>query len=151
MFEMRYNFKQLGIFEDFICYQKLTRKNFKDGLMVIDCDLAALKSIKYFDYNQNVEYYIEHIAPGTWLKEMSDYCKLDIPSKVQNMLEGHENKSQKTSSSTVLLMENTIVLDVVSTGGKTPNLVSNAPEKHEHGKEADEQENESDRAAGDNI
>jgi len=44
--------------------------------------------VKYLDYNQNVEYYIEHLAPGTWLKKMlPDYCKPNIPSKVQNRSE----------------------------------------------------------------
>ena len=65
--------------------KKLSGKDFKDGLVVIDYDTSALKSMEYLDYNQNVEYYIEYLTPGTGLKEMlSDYCKLDIPSKVQN-------------------------------------------------------------------
>lgn len=46
-FEMRYHFKQLGIFDDFTCYQKLPEKDFEDGLVVIDCDLAALKSMDF--------------------------------------------------------------------------------------------------------
>jgi len=117
---MRYHFKQLGIFEDFICYQKLSGKDFEDGLVIIDSDMIPLKSMDYLDHNQNVEHYIEHLAPGTGLKEMlSDYCKSDILSKVQNMPEGHENKGQKTSSSTML----------VSIGEKTHNLVLNAEGK----------------------
>jgi len=116
----------------------LSGKDFEDGLVVIDCDLAILKSMDYLDYNQNIEYYIEHLAPGIGLKEMlPDWCKPDILSKAENMPEGHENKGQKTSSSTMLL-ENTIIPEVVvSTGEKTPNSVSNAAEEHEHGKEAD--------------
>ena len=68
---------------------------------------------------------------------LPDYCKHDILSKVQSMSEGHENRGQKISSSNVLLLENTIVPDVmVSIGEKTPNSVSNAAEKYEHRKEA---------------
>ena len=65
--------------------------------MVIDCDLAALKSMDYHDYNQNIEYYIEHLASETGLKEklLPDYYMPDIPSNVQNMPEGHENRGQK--------------------------------------------------------
>ena len=120
---MIYHFKQLDIFEDFIYYQKSQEKNFEGGLVVIDCDLAALKSIDYLDCKQNIEYYMEHLVPGTRLKErLPDYCKSNILSKVQNMLKGHENRGQKTNSSTVLLLENTIVPEVVmSTGEKTPN------------------------------
>ena len=51
------------LFSDSIYYHKQLGQDFEDGFALIDCDLAALKSIKYFDYNQNVEYYIEHIAP----------------------------------------------------------------------------------------
>ena len=41
-------------------------------------DLAALKSIKYLDYNQNMVYYTEHLGPGAGLKEMiPDYYKRD--------------------------------------------------------------------------
>ena len=90
-FEMKYHFKQLGRFSDFIW--KLPVKDFEDGLVVIDYDLAAMKSMDFFDYNWNVEYYIEHLAPGTWLKEMlPDYCKPDIPSKVKNMPKGPKNR-----------------------------------------------------------
>jgi len=44
--------------------------------------------MEYLDYNHNVEYYIERLAGGTRLKEMlSDYCKPDIPSKMQKRSE----------------------------------------------------------------
>ena len=47
-------------------------------MIVIDCDIAALESIKYLDYNQNVVYYIEHLEAGTWIMELiTDYCKAD--------------------------------------------------------------------------
>ena len=79
--------------------------------MVIDRDTTTLKSMNYFDYNQNVEYYIEHIASKTRLKEMlPDCCKSDIQTKVQNMPERHENRDQKTDSSVAL----------VSTGERHP-------------------------------
>ena len=34
--------------------------------------------MEYLDYKQNVAYYIEHLTPGTGLREIvPDYCKLD--------------------------------------------------------------------------
>jgi len=38
-------------------------KDFEDELVVIDCGLASLKSMKYLDYNQIDEYYVKHSAP----------------------------------------------------------------------------------------
>ena len=82
-FEMRHHLKKLGIIFDFICYQKLPGKDFNYGLVVKDYDLAPLKSVNFLDYNQNVEFYIEHLAPGKGLKEiLTDYYKPDISSKV---------------------------------------------------------------------
>ena len=57
--------------------------DFKTGRVVINGDPAALKSIKYLNYNQNVVYYIEHLHLGTDLKEIvPDYCKPD--NEVEN-------------------------------------------------------------------
>ena len=84
------------------------------------------------------------------------------------MSEGLEDIDQKTSSSNVMFLGNTIVLeeyimipediedsDVVFTDEKAPNSVSNAAEGHEHQKEAnrkaDEQENKADKGAGDTL
>ena len=54
--------------------------------------------MKLFDYNQNVEHYIKLLEPGTRLKEMLlDFCKLDSPSKVQNMPEGSKNKYHRSN------------------------------------------------------
>ena len=52
--------------------------DFETGLVVTDYDQAAFKSMQYLDYNQNMAYYIEHLAPGTGLKGMvPDYCRPD--------------------------------------------------------------------------
>ena len=48
-FEIRYHLKQSGIVEDFIVYQKLPERNLDSGLVLIDCDLAALESMKYLN------------------------------------------------------------------------------------------------------
>jgi len=57
------------------------------GLVVIDCDIAALESMKYLELHQNIVYYIEHLKAGTGIKELVlDYCKVDTPRGRKSIL-----------------------------------------------------------------
>ena len=75
----------------------MSGKDFENGLVILYCDTLTLKSMEYLDYNHNIEYYIERLAGGTRLKEMlSDYCKPDIPSKMQKRSEVLMSIGEKT-------------------------------------------------------